>query len=294
MIEPRPPRGVNMRVIIRCAMITLLALAGTSPAAADPYPSRAVKVIVPIAAGGPVDMVARAVAQTLSDRLGQAFVVDNRPGAGGNIGIREAIGMPPDGYTLVMALGSMLAINPVIYRKPPFDPDVDLHPLSILTVSSQMLVVHPSIPVGSLAELVALGRREPLAYAISGYGSPSHLAMEYLRLLAGFAATPVSYRGAAPLVSDLLAGEVKVGFVATSSVIEHVRAGRLRALGISSAKRSPLAPDVPTIAEAGYRPYQFDSAILVLAPARIAQPIADLLEDELRDTVQAPAFREKF
>ena len=262
--------------------------------AADPYPSRIVKVIVPIAAGGPVDTVARAVAQTLAERLRQTFVVENRPGAGGNLGIREAIGAPPDGYTLVMALGSMLAINPGIYRKPPFDPDADLHPLSILTVSSQMLVVHPSVPATSLAAFVSAAKQEPPTYAISGYGSPSHLAMEYLRLLAGFAATSVSYRGNPPLVSDLIAGEVKVGFVATSGVIEHVRTGRLRALGISSAKRSPLAPDVPTIAEAGYRPYQFDSAILILAPAGVPEPIAALLEEEVRGAVQAPAFQEKF
>jgi tripartite-type tricarboxylate transporter receptor subunit TctC len=287
-------QDASRRALRGAIIMVAVVLGATDAAAADPYPSRVVKLIVPIAAGGPVDTVARAVAQTLSERLRHTFVVENRPGAGGNLGIQAAIQAPPDGHTLVMALGSMLAINPAIYRKAPFDPDVDLHPLSILTVSSQMLVVHPSLPATSLAEFIALAKREPVTYAISGYGSPSHLAMEYLRMLAGFTATPVSYRGNAPLVSDLVAGEMKVGFVATSGVIEHVRADKLRGLGISGAKRSALAPAVPTIAEAGYRPYQFDSAILILAPAGIPQAIADLVEDEARRAVQTPEFQERF
>ena len=169
--------------------------AGLDGARADTYPSHVVKIIVPIAAGGPIDTVARTIAQTLSERLKQPFIVENRPGAGGNVGIQAAIHAEPDGYTLLLAAGSMLTISPLLYKVQPFDPEVDMQPLSILTVSSQTLVVHPSLPVNSLRDLVAYAKKKPLAYATSGYGSPSHLAMEYLRLLADFPAAPVSYRG---------------------------------------------------------------------------------------------------
>ena len=238
--------------------------AGLDGARADTYPSHVVKIIVPIAAGGPIDTVARTIAQTLSERLKQPFIVENRPGAGGNVGIQAAIHAEPDGYTLLLAAGSMLTISPLLYKVQPFDPEVDMQPLSILTVSSQTLVVHPSLPVNSLRDLVAYAKKKPLAYATSGYGSPSHLAMEYLRLLADFPAAPVSYRGLSPLMVDLISGQVKVGFVATSGIIGYVRDGKLRGIAISSARRSQLLKDVPTIAESGYPDYEFDSYVLML------------------------------
>ena len=272
----------------------IIVAAGPSTAWADPYPSRVVKIIVPIAAGGPIDTVARTIAQTLSDRLKQTFIVENRPGAGGNVGIQAAVGAEPDGYTLLLAAGSMLTINPLLYKKPPFDPKVDLRPISTLTVSSQTLSVHPSLPTNSLRDLVALAKKEPLAYATSGYGSPSHLAMEYLLLLAGVPATPVSYRGLAPLMVDLLSGQAKVGFVATSGMIEHLRDGKLKGLAISSAQRSRLVMDIPTIAESGYPEFQFDSYVLVLAPSRIPEPIAALLEREIRRAVKLPEFEARY
>lgn len=268
--------------------------AGLNGARADTYPSRIVKIIVPIAAGGPIDTLARTIAQTLSERLKQTFIVENRPGAGGNVGIQAAISAEPDGYTLLLAAGSMLTINPLLYKKPPFNPEVDLRPISTLTLSSQTLAVHPSLPVNSLRDLVALAKKEPLAYATSGYGSPSHLAMEYLRLLADFPATPVSYRGLSPLMIDLLSGQVKVGFVATSGVIGHLRAGKLKGIGISSAHRSQLVKDIPTIAESGYPEFEFDSYVLLLAPSRIPEPVAALLEREVRAAVKLPEFQKKF
>ncbi len=276
----------------------LIAIAMTAAmlntAKADTYPSRVVKIIVPFAAGGPVDSVARTVAQTLSDRLKQAFIVENRLGAGGNVGIQAGINAAPDGYTLIMATGSMLTINPALYKKAPFDPEVDLRPISMLTVSSQMLVVHPSVPANSLQDLIALAKKNPLIYATAGYGSPSHFAMEYLRLLAGFPATPVSYRGNSPLMIDLLAGVIKVGFVATSGVINYLGDGKLKRLRVSSAERSRLVPDVPTIAESGYPEFEVDSYILILAPAGIPEQIATLLEREVRQAVQLPEFQQQF
>ncbi|MBI3436556.1 MAG: tripartite tricarboxylate transporter substrate binding protein, partial [Proteobacteria bacterium] len=250
---------------------------GLNSARADPYPSRVVKIIVPIAAGGPIDSIARSIAQTLSDRLKQTFVVENRPGAGGNIGIQAAIGAEPDGYTLLLAAGSMLTVNPLIYKKAPFDPGADLRPLTTLTVSTQTLVVHPSLTVKTLSDFIAYAKKEPLTYATSGYGSPSHLAMEYLRMLAGFSATPVSYRGLSPLMIDLLSGQVKVGFVSTSGAIGNLREGKLRGIAISGAQRSRLLKEIPTIAESGFPQYELDSYILMLAPAHLPEPIAALL-----------------
>ena len=273
--------------------ITIIA-AGLDGARADTYPSHVVKIIVPIAAGGPIDTVARTIAQTLSERLKQPFIVENRPGAGGNVGIQAAIHAEPDGYTLLLAAGSMLTISPLLYKVQPFDPEVDMQPLSILTVSSQTLVVHPSLPVNSLRDLVAYAKKKPLAYATSGYGSPSHLAMEYLRLLADFPAAPVSYRGLSPLMVDLISGQVKVGFVATSGIIGYVRDGKLRGIAISSARRSQLLKDVPTIAESGYPDYEFDSYVLMLAPFGIPEPVAALLERELRLAVGSQDFENKY
>jgi tripartite-type tricarboxylate transporter receptor subunit TctC len=264
--------------------------AGSASAQADGYPSRTVKVIVPLAAGGPIDTVARTVAETLSARLKQSFIVENRPGAGGNIGILATITAKPDGYTLLVAAGSMVTVNPLLYRRPPFDPARDLQPLSTLTVSSQMLVVPPSLPVKSLRDLVAYARTGRLPYATSGNGSPSHLAMEYLRLLAGFPATPIPYRGLSALMVDLLSGQVKAGFIATSGALPYLRQGKLRGIAISSARRSPLAKQIPTVAESGYPEFVFDSYVVMLAPAHVPDAVAGLLEREIRRAVTLPEF----
>jgi tripartite-type tricarboxylate transporter receptor subunit TctC len=279
-------------------LATLLIVAGcglaTVPAAiADSYPSRPVKLIVPFAAGGPLDLVARAVSDKLAASLKQPFVVENRVGAGGNIGTDIAAKAAPDGYTLLMVLSSTLTVSPAMYKKLPFDPEKDLRPLSLMTTSSQMLVVHPSLPVNSVAEFVALAKKAPLPYAHAGVGSGGHLAMEYFRVMAGFETIQVPYRGNAPLVIDLVAGQVKAGFVATAGVIQHVRAGRLRGLAISSEKRSPLAPNVPTAIEAGYPDFKVETYFVALAPAGLPDAIAELLERELQQALRQPDLREK-
>ena len=224
-------------------------------------------MVVPFSAGGPLDLVARTLSDKLSARLKQPFVIENRVGAGGNLGTEVVAKAPPDGYTLLMVLATTLTANPALYKKLPFDADKDLRPISLLTNSSQMMVVHPSVPVNSLAEFVALAKKEPLTYAHAGPGSGGHLTMEYFRTVAGFETVQVPYRGNAPLVIDLVAGQVKAGFVSTAGVIGHVRAGRLKGLAISSAKRSPLAPDVPTAAEAGYPDFKVDTYFAMLGPA---------------------------
>jgi tripartite-type tricarboxylate transporter receptor subunit TctC len=263
-------------------------------AAAQTYPQRPVKLISALVAGSPADFVARTIADKLSASLKQSFVVENRPGAHGNIAAEFVARAAPDGHTLLLALGNTLTVNPSVYKKLPFDPDRDLRTLSIVGMSSTMLVVHPSVPVNSVPELIALAKNEPLAYAHGGHGSPGHLTMEYFRLEAGFPAIPVPYRGNAPLVTDLVGGQIKLGFVGTGGVIHHVREGRLKGLAISKARRSPLAPDVPTVAELGYPDFKVETYYVMLAPASIPEPIALLLGGALRDAVNSPDVREKF
>jgi tripartite-type tricarboxylate transporter receptor subunit TctC len=263
-------------------------------AAAQPYPSRPVKVIVPFAAGGPLDIVARAVSDKLSASTKQPFVMENRAGAGGNLGADAAAKAAPDGYTLLMTLSTALTANPSLYKKLPFQPLVDFRPLSVLANSSQMMVVHPSVPVATLAEFVTFAKRQPLTYAHAGPGSGGHLAMEYFKTVAGFETVQVPYRGNAPLVIDLVAGQVKAGFVATTGVVPHVRDGKLKGLAISSAARSLLAPAVPTMAEAGYPDFKIDSYFVALAPAATPDTIALQLERELQAALRFPDVQEKF
>ena len=265
-----------------------------APAFAQSYPARPVKVVVPFAAGGPLDLVGRAVFDKLSVNLKQTFVMENRTGAGGNIGTEAVAKAAPDGYTLLFVLSSTLTANPALYRKLPFNVEKDLRPISLLVGTTQMMVVHPSVPVNTLAELVAYAKKEPLVYAHAGPGSGGHLAMEYFRTMAGFETVQVPYRGNAPLVVDLLAGQVKAGFVATAGVIQHVRDGRLKGLAISATTRSPLAPDVPTAAEAGYPDFKLGSYFILLGPAGLPDAIANLLEREVRDALKSPELKDKF
>lgn len=285
---------MTVRRIGITAAVLALACAAASPVVAQGYPNRAVKVVVPFAAGGPLDLVGRAVFERLSTKLKQPFVMENRTGAGGNIGTEAAAKAPPDGHTLLFVLSGTLTANPALYKKLPFDVERDLRPISLLTSNTQMLVVHPSLPVNTLADFIVHAKREPIAYAHAGPGSGGHLAMEYFKTLAGFETVQVPYRGNAPLVIDLLAGQVKAGFVATAGVIQHVRDRKLKGLAISGARRSPLAPDVPTTAEAGYPSFRLQTYFILLGPAGLPDAIADLLEREVREVLRLPELQEKF
>jgi tripartite-type tricarboxylate transporter receptor subunit TctC len=281
-------------MLLRCVLAAGLALVLALPASAQTYPSRPVKVVVPFAAGGPLDLVGRAVFDKLSAKLKQPFVMENRTGAGGNIGTEAVAKAAPDGHTLLLVLSGTLTANPAMYKKLPFNVERDLRPISLLTSNTQMMVVHPSLPVSTLAEFVAYAKKAPIAYAHAGPGSGGHLAMEYFRTLAGFETVQVPYRGNAPLVIDLVAGQVKAGFVATAGVIQHVRDGNLRGLAISGSARSPLAPDVPTTAEAGYPDFRLQTYFVLLGPAGLPDSIAGLLEREVREALNAPDLQERF
>jgi tripartite-type tricarboxylate transporter receptor subunit TctC len=265
-----------------------------APALAQTYPQRTIKIIVDRPAGSPHDLVTRALAERLSANLHQTVIVENKAGAGGNLAAEAVAQSVPDGHTLLVALDTTLTVNPTLYKNLSFDPLKDLRPLAIMATTSTMLVVHPSVPVNTVAEFVSYAKQTPITYAHGGNGSPGHLAMEYFRLQAGFQANPVPYRGNAQLVIDLVSGQVKFGFVGTAGVLEHVRAGRLRGLAISAVHRATLAPDVPTIAEAGYPDLKAEVYYVILAPAGVPQAVAEVLEREVRTALTSSGFQAKF
>ena len=271
-----------------------LGLSAPSAAIAQVYPQRPVKIITAGIPGTPFDLVARALADQLSPNLKQTFLVETRPGAAGNVGAEFVAKAPADGYTLLSALGTTFTVNPSLYKKPPFDPLADFRFIAIMAATGNTLVVHPSIPINSVAEFVAYAKKERISYAHGGNGSPGHLAMEYFRLMAGFQATPVPYRGNPQLVTDLVAGQIKFGFVGTSGVAQHVREGRLKGLAMASRKRSPLAPELPTIAESGYPEFEFEGFHVLAAPAGIPEPVAALLEREVLRVLASPELQQKY
>ena len=286
-------RGRNRRscIAMAAALLTVSVVGWPRAPLAEDYPSRAVRIVVPFPAGGPLDFTARALAEHLSNTLKQPFIVDNRAGATGNIGTEIVARATPDGHTLLFVLDTVLTANPAIYRKLPFDAERDFRPISIVATFRQMLVVHPSLSVNSLAEFVALAKKQPVNYGSGGgNGNPGHLTMEYLRLRAGFQATNVPYRGAPQVTADLLAGQFPVGFLATPAVLPHVRTGKLKPLGISSPQRSSSAPEVPAIAES-YPGFDVGFYLVLLAPAATPEAIRGRLEREVRQALSIPVLR---
>jgi tripartite-type tricarboxylate transporter receptor subunit TctC len=279
-------------------LLTALAAAGygfaaLAQVAAPPFPQRPIKIVVDRPAGVPHDILARAFSERLSARFKQTVVVDNRVGAGGNLATEFVARSAPDGHTLLVALDTTLTVNPTLYKNLSFDPQKDLRPLSIIATSSNMLVVHPSIPVNSVAEFVAYAKANHISYAHGGHGSPGHLTMELFRMMAGFAATPVPYRGNAQLAVDLAAGQIKVGFVGMSGILDHVRAGRLKGLAVAAATRAAVAPDIPTIAEAGYDFYR-ENYFLLMAPAATPEPIVTMIAREAHSALQDASLVQRF
>ena len=251
-------------------------------ATAQPYPAKPVKVVVPYPAGSTPDIVARTLANKLQSALGQPFVVENRTGAGGNIGADAVAKSAPDGHTLLVAINGPVAVNKYLYKDLPFDPDRDLLPISLLASSPQMLVAIPSIGVESFKEFIEHARRNPgrLSYASVGGGSASHLTMELLKSDARIFVVHIPYRGFPPAVTDMLAGNVQAMFAIIPAVLPHVKAGKLRALAVTGLKRSALAPDVPSVAELGYPQLESLAWIGLLAPAGTPQAVLQRLSAE--------------
>ena len=274
--------------------LAVLSVLGAAPVAnAQNYPAKSVRVIVPYAPGGGSDVISRILAQRLSQSLGRQFVIDNRAGANGIIGTELAVQAPADGYTLLY-VSSPHAVNPSMYRKLPFDTLKDLAPISEVAVSPSILVVHSSLPTRTVGELVALAKARPgqIDYASGGSGGSPHLATELFKKMAGINLTHVPYRGAGPALADVLAGQVPVMFANSAPALPHIRSGRLRALGVSSTKRSAVAPEIPTIAESGVRGYEAVTLFGLLAPANTPRNIIDLLNAEVHKAMRNPEVGE--
>ncbi|MCE9642512.1 MAG: tripartite tricarboxylate transporter substrate binding protein [Betaproteobacteria bacterium] len=270
-----------------------LSLAGT--VAAQAYPARPIRFIVPFPPGGGNDTMARMIGNKLTAALGQQFVVDNRAGAGGMIGAETAARSAPDGYTLFLGGVASHGINPNLNPKLGYDPVRDFTPVCLIAAAPLILVVHPSVQAKTVNELIQLAKAKPgqLNFASNGTGGSSHLAAELFKMMTGTDMVHVPYKGLSPALTDLLSGQIQLMFSSTVAILPLVRAGRLRPLAMTSTKRSPAAPDVPTVAEAGIAGYETASWYGVLVPAGTAKPIVDLLNREIAKAVQLPDVRER-
>ena len=279
---------------LRSIMIAVC-VGAAAPAAAQTYPAKSVRMVIPFPPGGTTDILARLAAQKLTEALGQQVVPDNRSGASGNIGTEQVAKSPPDGYTLVTAPGSTLTIHPSLYAKLGFDPLRDFAPVTILAAVPNLLVVHPSLPVRSVKELIALAKSRPdqLNYASTGAGQSTHLSMELFKTMAGVKITHVPYKGSAPAVTDLIGGHVSLMFDNMPSALPHAKAGKLRGIAVSTLKRSPVAPEIPTVAETGLPGFEVSVWFAVLAPAGTPREIVDRLNGILVKALRAPDVRER-
>ena len=262
-------------------------------AAAQGYPDRPVTMIAPFPAGGSVDLVARALAQQMSEQWKQPVVVANRPGAGGNIGAEAVVRAAPDGYTVLMGT-TALASSPALYAKLPYDLARDLAPVSLVVTMTNVLVVHPSLPTRSVSELLELARARPgtLNSASAGVGSSNHLALVLFNTMTGANITHIPYKGAAPAVAEVMGGHVAMTFVPIAAAVPPVRAGRLRALAVTSGNRSSTLPEVPTVAEAGVPGYEATSWNALLAPAATPRDIVLRINAAVVEGLRAPKVRE--
>ena len=275
------------RVILTALVVLTVAL--PEALAQSSYPDRPIRVVVPNAPGGTVDMIARLVAQGLTERLGWRVVVDNRAGAGTIIGSEIVAKALPDGYTLLMSV-STLAIDPAIYKKMPYDALRDFAPIIQAAFVPNLFVVHPSVPAKSVKEMIALAKARPgeILYASAGNGSNPHLTMELFASMAQIRLVHVPYKGGTPAFIDLIAGRVAIMATNLSSIMPHVRAGKLRALGVTSARRSAAAPDIPTIAETGLPGFEAVQWYGLLAPAKTPRQIIEKLHKEVVSILRAP------
>src|SRR5258706_2571503 len=277
------------------ALALLTAVVALNGAAQD-YPARAVRVIVPQTPGGATDVFTRAVGQRLAERWGRGVVIENRGGAAGTLGTEVASKAPADGYTLLVTYAGSQALNQSLYPKLPFDSIKDFQTVATLAVTPFLLIVNNSVPAKNLRELIALARRKPdaLTYASSGNGSVNHLLGEMLKIDAGIRMLHVPYKGIAPAITDVIAGQIDVAFTSVPSVIQHVTSGRVRALAVSSARRVAIAPDVPTIAESGLRGFDVNPWWGILAPAATDIRIVRKINADVADVLKTKEMHDFF
>ena len=277
------------------AALLLVTLAGALPACAQEYPRKAIRLIVPFAPGGGNDTVARAIANSAGASLGQPVVIDNRAGAGGMLGAELAARAPPDGYTLFLGGVGSHAVNPNLHAKLPYDPVKDFAPITLIASAPSVLVVNPSLPARTLAEFTALAKASPgrINYASNGNGSSAQLAAVLYESMAGVQMVHVPYKGLAPALVDLLAGEVQAMFSSVVAIVPNIKAGRLRALAVTGKRRAALLPEVPTLDESGVPGYEAGSWYGILAPAGTPQAVVAKLHKAIVRALAQPEVRER-
>jgi len=280
-----------MHLTRRTLLAASIAAAATTKVAAQAFPARPIKLVVPLAPGGATDLVARVLAERIASRLGVSMVVDNRGGAGGTVGSHAVATSAADGYTLLMGTVGTLAVSPSMYRKLPYDSDRDLVPVARVAVGNFAFAVHPSLQAATFADFLRLARARPgaLNYGSAGNGSMPHLGMELLNRAAGIQTAHIPYKSSGQLVTALIAGEVQLGLPDVPSVLQQVRAGKLRVLAVAGSTRDPQMPDMPTLAEAGLSGAEVASWLGVMAPARTPTAIIDQLNDAIVKTMGDPA-----
>ncbi len=283
-----------LRFIAFAALISS-ALVGSMQAIAQEYPSKPVRIIVPYATGGVTDNSVRAIAEKLSVRLGQQVIVDNRPGAGGNLGTQLAAQAAPDGYTLLLGFDGNFCVSPHTYKSLPFDPIRDFAPVTKLGDATIVLVAHPSLPANTLPELIALSKKKPgsLSFGSAGTGQTSHVVGELLNFESGIDMLHIPYKGGAPALADLIGGQIPLVMSFIAGAAPFVKQGRAKAIGVASAKRDPAMPDVPTFLEMGSK-VEATSWVGILAPAKTPRPILDRLQREIALVLQEPDVRTRY
>lgn len=284
-----------MKKIIQCGIAALLA-ASASWAGAQNFPTKSLRMVIHFPPGGPTDFVGRALAQKLGEAWKQQVVVENRPGAGGVIGVETVLRAPPDGYTLLFGTGGSLALAPALNPKLPYNVFTDLAPITLLVINPQILVVHPSLPVRSVTDLIKLAKAKPgqINYGSVGPGSPQHMGMELLKSMAGVNLVHIPYKGTAPAMTELIAGQISAMFNSMPSVLPHIATGRLRGIAVGSAKRSPAAPDIPTVAESGLKGFQYVTWYALLAHAGVPKDIIARINAESVKALSEPEMAKRF
>lgn len=281
--------------LMRCALAAALALMSIADAWAQNYPGKPIRMIVPVAAAGMTDIVARIFGRKLQERLGQPVLIENKAGAGGNIGTEFVVRSAPDGYTLLYAYPGPIVVNQWLNKNHSYDPVRDLTPVSLLVSYPMVLAVHPGVPAKTVGELVEFAKRspQPLIYGSAGNATTSHLIMELFRREAGIEMLHIPYRGAAPAMTDLISGRLSAMVDAQTLVMPQHQAGRIRAIAITSKERSPAAPDLPTVAESGIKDFEVIGWQGVLAPASTPRPIIDRLAREFAAIVNEADVRKE-
>jgi tripartite-type tricarboxylate transporter receptor subunit TctC len=284
---------VNKIKYLYIIVATAAVIAPIAPVAAQAFPNKPIRWILPYPPGGGSDTIARPVARKLSENIGQQVVVDNRGGAGGNIGMEVAARAAPDGYTIVMGLTAQLAVNPALYQKIPYDPIRDFEPITLLANGAYLLVAHPSLPAKTMKEVIAIAKKRPdeILYASSGNGSGAHLASELLNNMTGIKLKHVPYKGGGPALVDTISGQTQLLFATPIASAGHLAAGRLRAIAVSTTKRVSSMPDVPTVAESGVPGFDAGVWYAMLAPKGTPREIINRLNEEFRKVLGDPAIR---